>query len=188
MSKEVDYTDGGGWAKFDFTAALELTNIIMSFPKAKQEHYTRMLLILYASINKGGYVTMGYRTLARLAGVTEDQARYFIAKLEEQGKLTKGAVKRIGNTSFTNRRFVWQAEENTSSPRVREKIPSPRGKIPMEIPSGCGKIPREIPSHQSNQNKEITLGVGALDAAPPQQIADSIYTDASMPWGTPATL
>ena len=108
----MDYTDGGGWAKLDKTAAVHLGEIIATFPKAKAEKYTTMLLILYTQMGNNGVITTGRRTLAKLAGVGEHIARYFLLKLAHDGAIIALGEEK-GRVRFM---FWWIAQKVSLNP------------------------------------------------------------------------
>lgn len=180
----TDYAQGG-WAKLDCEASWRLSEVITGFPKSKLEPYTRMLLILYSSMSRDGSVNIGYRTLAERAGTTEKQAYYFIHKLEDDGILINlGKVKTRGG-NYTKRQFAWLSsqEKEGATKNCSMGAPKSQGILGEGATKSLGK--RE---HIRYTRSISDSSVGALDAAPPQQIEDSIYTDASMPWGSAATL
>lgn len=183
----MNYTQGG-WSKLDMTAAVHLAEVLATFQGEKFEQYARMLLVLYASIGRDGSTTIGRRTLAERADVSEEQARYFVSKLEASGVLVNCGVIKSPGGKYTKRRFYWLIEENEQfGEGGLKKSPTHRGKSPGKFPEGGGKSPENL-THIRYITNISDVGVGALDAAPPHQIADSIYTDASMPWGSAATL
>ena len=103
----MDYTDGRGWARLDKTAAVLLGQIAASFPRIKTEKCITMLLILYASMDNSGVITMGRRTLAKLAGVGENTARYFLNKLLKDGAIVQIEQEDKNKTRYM---FWWIAE------------------------------------------------------------------------------
>ena len=103
----ADYTDGGGWAKLDATAAFELAAIAGTFSPRSLEKQVRMLLVLYQSMSADGTISMGCRTLAERADVTKWSAERFIKKLEDNGDLVIVGEKTNSGGRYTVRRFAW---------------------------------------------------------------------------------
>lgn len=103
----ADYTDGGGWAKLDTTAAFNLAAIAGTFSPRSFEKQVRMLLILYRSMSADGSISMGYRTLAERADVTKQSAERFIKKLEDEGDLVIVGERTNSGGRYTVRRFSW---------------------------------------------------------------------------------
>ncbi|HCG61325.1 MAG TPA: hypothetical protein DEV22_02765, partial [Collinsella sp.] len=117
----ADYTDGGGWAKLDATSADELAAIISTFTPRYLEKHTRILLMLFQSMNSDGTISVGYRTLAERAGVTKKAVERFVKKLEDSGDLVVVGERKNSSGRFTVRRFAWMGgvplEGDTLSPK-----------------------------------------------------------------------
>lgn len=159
-----DYTDGGGWAKLDATAAAELTDIIKTFPPSKIEKYTLMLLTLFASTNRSGAVTMGFRTLAERCGVHEQSARRFLAKLENDGVLVSAGQKVTATGKYIERAWFWLVEGGVSNDRHTHV-----SKSPAKSTRGVSKSPG-FSTHIRYQKYQIDGGGSATAAPPPNQV------------------
>ena len=174
----ADYTDGGGWAKLDQAAAFGLARAASSFPTSKLEKYTRMLLVLYSGTGRDGCVTMGRRTLAERAGVSEDTARSFIDRLEDRGVLIPAGEKVTQNGTYTLRRWEWLVGEGgglkpPGGGCTPKRLP---GETRTKIPGG-GCTPNNLPAktntqtpHNRCQKQMLGAGGSAAAAPPPENI------------------
>ena len=128
-SMAADYTDGGGWAKLDATAAFKLAEIAGTFSPRSFEKQVRMLLILYQSMSADGTISMGYRTLAERAGVSRRTAELFMRKLEDGGDLVVVGERVNDGGRYTVRRFTWMGgdtlERVTPDTQTRQKRVTP---------------------------------------------------------------
>lgn len=159
----ADYTDGGGWAKLDTTAALELADVIAAFPPNATQRYTRMLLVLYASTAKDGTVSTGYRTLAEKAGVTVMAARHFIAWMDSHKVLVSEGAKKTRAGQFTVRRWAWVKEGGCVYHPTHPVSLSQRNSTHPRVVS-----PGQIDTYQSST--ELSEGAcGSAAAAPPPE-------------------
>ena len=164
----VDYTDGGGWAKLDNTAALEMADVMASFPPKSAKRYARMLLVLYASTSKNGTVTTGYRTLAERAGVPESAAYRFIAWLDKNGVLINDGTRKAKTGQFTVRRWSWLDKEGASVNRsTPASFPQRESKHPRFVSAG------RIEAHQSSTELSEGGGGSATAMPPPQDVTDA---------------
>lgn len=164
----ADYTDGGGWAKIDTTAALELADVIALFPPKGAKRYTRMLLVLYASTSKSGTVSMGYRTLAERAGVPEMSARHFLAWMEKNGVLIPDGSKKTRAGQFAVRRWPWIREGGES---INRRTPASVSQSESTHPRVY--FPERIDAHQIYQSKSEGGGGSATAMPPPQDVTDA---------------
>lgn len=159
----ADYTDGGGWAKLDQTAADGLATVAETFPAAKRGKYFRMLLTLYSATGRDGCVTIGRRTLAERAGVHEESARRFLAKLENDGFLVPAGERVTQHGTFPMRRWEWLVDGGGSKNR-----PTPGSKSPGKSTEGGSKSPRK--STHIRCHKQMIAGGSAAAAPPPENI------------------
>lgn len=167
----ADYTDGGGWAKIDTTAAFGLSRAVAMFPQSKREKYTRMLLVLYSSTGRDGCVTMGRRTLAERADVSEDSARSFIAMLEKNGILVPAGKKATPNGNYSLRRWEWLVDDGGGF-----KPPVGGGFRPGETPGGGGFRLGKTP-HNRCQKQMLGAGGSAAAAPPPEHHSEIVEPD-----------
>ena len=140
----------GGWAKLDQSGAAHLADIIATFPKSKARQYAHMLLSLYASIDPSGCITIGRRQLAEKAGVSEDVARYFMRRLEDDGALvTIGSASGKGGGRYVKRAFFWMQPGGRKtrgfSPTDGRKIPPPMGENTSDFPPPMGENHSDFP-------------------------------------------
>lgn len=175
-----DYTDGGGWAKLDQTAALELADVIASFPPKGAQRYTRMLLALYASTAKDGTVSMGFRTLAERAGVPEMSARHFFAWMDKHGVLVSEGAKRTKSGQFTVRRWAWIEDGGVSINRHTPVSVSQSESTHPRVYS-----PERIDTHQIYQSKSEGGSASATAMADPQPATDDAPRWPSVMGGAP---
>lgn len=106
-----DYTDGRGWAKLDLDSAIRLAEYAERFSNRTRGAYTKMLLVLYASMSGNGTVSVGYRTLAERAGTSEKQAWAFLKMLEDDGFLVTVGEKSQPSGKYTLRTWFWLVDE-----------------------------------------------------------------------------
>lgn len=158
-----DYAQGG-WAKLDCEAAWNLAEVASQFPKTKMEQYLRMLLILYSSMSRDGTTNIGYRTLAERAEVTENQAYYFMKKLEDDGVLLNLGIVITPGGNYTKRQFAWLSSQEIEG--AGKKSSTPAGKSPEKVKQGAGKSPENFKHIRYTRSISDRDG-GASKSAPP---------------------
>lgn len=180
----ADYTDGGGWAKLDQAGAEGLSEIIGTFSPRTRMLKTRMLLTLYASLDKSGQTSLSYRRLAKRTGASNGQAQRFIEELEQDGFLIRcGEVKSVAG-EHSKRRFDWPYP---GWDRVNQKSDSPDISLTRESDSPCITSPGKSDSHQrvqSTQNGALCAPAGPGAAKTPPR-PDQTATDPAL-WTKPS--
>lgn len=161
----------GGWAKITCSDAAELARIVPLFSRRTLEERVRMLLVLFASQSRDGTVSIGYRTLAERAHVSEYKAQRFMSMLKDEGVLVDVREVKNRGGEYTVRAFDWVlhgAAEKCSTPAAENagKVQHPR----------CKK-PAKTAAHQSSTELSEGAAVGRLaPAAASHETDDDDYS------------
>ena len=176
----ADYTDGGGWAKLDQTAAQELASVISTFTKRTVAKYTLLLLTLYRSMDADGRITAGYESMSKMTGIPIRTVRRFIEDMESQGVLVRiGSYKRKGGGSFIVRRFSW-IECDRMPQKWHTGMPQNPGKVAGRYATNQGKT-----GIQQNSTEFSEGGGGSATAMPPPQDVTDVPRWPSVMGGAP---
>lgn len=172
----ADYTDGGGWAKLDGTAAVHLSRCIDGFTTRTKSVYTMLLLMLFSCTGRDGTVNVGIRTLAERAGVSVKQARGFMEHLEDTGVLVElGKKPQDRRSPYVTRSWFWLLDGGVPQKGHRgvPGVPSFNSGNERQKGTGCA---RHNSSTSGNGNLKGTYqiiinnqidGGGSATAAPP---------------------
>lgn len=161
---DVDYTDGGGWAKLDQTSADELTRIIGSFGGRSLVQRTHILLTMFSMIGRDGTISVGYDTIAKAAGVEVTAVRRLVSSLMEQDEDGEALMYDVGTDKKPRRIFAWMLD--AVSGVARNRHPGWRKPSIKRHPGVAENQPKRHPT-----DTEYQIGVDALHhpspAAPP---------------------
>ena len=136
----ADRATGSGWAKLDQDGARGLADIIAGFSPRTFKSKVRMLLELYASLDRRGETSISQRRLAERAGVSQKQARVFLEELERNGDLIVCGTKKSAAGEHTVRCFSWTYPDS--------------GGVRPKKGAGCALNPGEKGAHQSTQSTQ----------------------------------
>lgn len=169
----------GGWAKLDRDGSVHLAEIIATFPKAKLMQDSKMLLLLYASMGKGGTITIGHRQLAEAAGVSDRAAYRFMKKLEDDGMLIRvGDSKGQSGGKYMKRAFWWIADSIGDDQKQADLVAPPLPKtVAPPLPNRGDLVAPPLPKPPQNgstsDDTEYQMIGGALWLAPSARPADN---------------
>ena len=139
----ADYTDGLGWAKLDTTAACHLADCMDMFQGRVASKRRKMLLFCYSKLNSGKvpFFRLGYRTIAKACGVSNDAARRFLEFCNDNELFIE-----IGATpdgKIPKRTFWWILEGRSV------QTPHPEAQTHTSTPHHRGTKHRSNTSHQT---------------------------------------
>lgn len=142
----------GGWAKLDRDGSVHLAEIIATFSKAKLMQDSKMLLLLYASMGKGGAITIGHRQLAEAAGVSDRTAYRFMKKLEDDGMLIRvGDGKGQSGGKYMKRAFWWIADSIGDDQKQADSVAPPLPKtVAPPLPNRGDLVAPPLPKPPQN--------------------------------------
>ena len=139
----ADYTDGLGWAKLDTTAACHLADCMDMFQGRAASKRRKMLLFCYSKLNSGKvpFFRLGYRTIAKACGVSNDAARRFLEFCNGNELFIE--IEATPDGKIPKRTFWWILEG------WGVQTPHPEAKTPTFTPHHRGTKHRSNASHQT---------------------------------------
>lgn len=139
----ADYTDGLGWAKLDTTAACHLADCMDMFQGRAASKRRKMLLFCYSKLNSGKvpFFRLGYRTIAKACGVSNDAARRFLEFCNDNELFIE--IEATPDGKIPKRTFWWILEG------WGVQTPHPEAQTPTSTPHHRGTKHRSNAPHQT---------------------------------------
>lgn len=164
----ADYTDGLGWAKLDATAACHLADCMDMFQGRAASKRRKMLLFCYSRLNSGKvpFFRLGYRTIAKACGISNDAARRFLEFCNDNELFIE--IEATPDGKIPKRTFWWIVEE------WGVQTPHPEAQTHTSTPHHRGAKRRSNASHQT----QIYQSKGESSKSDLSPRASSVYANA----------